>query len=191
MTELDELFKSTLARIGAQDVSHIKMVARFSIVCEIIGRGLIHFSFEPILFSLGVFVLAIHKQLEVTELGHNIQHGTYEKVPGAEAYTPKGHWWRFHQRVPVHAPSWRYSHNQLHHYYTNVVGKDPDARLYLRRKEDTPFEWRHRLLFLETALNWPNILFNANLMATGLFEVYTRDAQELEVLTDKSKKSIV
>lgn len=188
--ELDALFAKTRAKLGAEDLRHIRKIANFSLFFEVIGRGLIHFSFEPFAFSLGVIVLAIHKQLEVTELGHNIQHGTYENIPGAEKFRRKNYWLRFHSRVPVHAPSWRFSHNHLHHGLTNVVGKDPDARLYMRNNKSGETRWYHKLLPLETLINWPNILANANFAATGVFESYVRKEKDLEILPDKSWKSI-
>ena len=188
--DLEELFQRTRAKLGKEDVDHITRISRISIAFEIVGRLLIHISFEPITFIVGVIALWVHKQIEGVEMGHNIQHGSYERIPGAEKFHRKNQWYRFHSRLPLHAPSWRYSHNGLHHGYTNVVGKDPDARLYLRNSEKKERRWYHRLLFLETAINWPNILFNANIMASGLFDAYLRDENNLEVLPDKSWKNI-
>ncbi len=189
--ELDALFQVVRARLGRKDIDHISRVARGSSACEWIGRLLIHFSFEPITYVFGIFTLWIHKQLELTELGHNIQHGTYETIPGAEKFTPERQRWRFRARVPVHAPSWRNSHNRLHHGLTNVIGRDPDARLFQRTARSEDFHWHHRFQFVELFLNWPNIIFHANIAATGVFEVYTRRSGDQEILPDRSWKGVL
>ncbi len=189
--ELDQLFNSTLSKLGSTDLLHIKKISRISSFCEWVGRFFIHFSIEPITYILGIIILWIHKQLEGIELGHSIQHGVYEKIPGAEKFKRSNYWWRYHSRLPLHAPSWRYSHNGLHHGHTNIVGSDPDARLYKRNEKKEKRRWYQRLLFLETLVNWPNIFFNANAMATGLFDVYFRRKSEPEILEDRSWKNIV
>ena len=56
---------------------------------EVLGRGLIFFSPEPVSFLLGVGALWIHKQLQATEMGHTALHGAYDRLPGAEAFASK------------------------------------------------------------------------------------------------------
>src|SRR5262245_4956855 len=84
--ELDKIRKRVEAEIGADDVKHVKKLRRASMAFEALGRGLIHFSFEPVGFSAGVISLWLHKQLEATEIGHTALHGAYDGLPDAEAF---------------------------------------------------------------------------------------------------------
>ena len=83
---LDELRKDVEAELGAPDVAHIERVARLSRRMEQLGRILLQFSVEPVGFSAGVVALWLHKTLELMEIGHTVLHGTYDHVPGAEAF---------------------------------------------------------------------------------------------------------
>src|SRR5262245_58279648 len=67
------------ARIGEEDLEHVKRLRRFSRTMEVLGRACIHFSIEPILFSTGVVALFVHKQIEAVEIGHTALHGAYDR----------------------------------------------------------------------------------------------------------------
>ena len=71
----------------------MRRLDRFSRVMEVVGRVLIHVSFEPITFVLGVSALWIHKQLQATEIGHTALHGAYDKLPGAEKFCARSFAW--------------------------------------------------------------------------------------------------
>ena len=68
--EIDAVKEKALGRMGATDVAYVRNLNRFSRAMEVTGRALIHFSFEPILFVVGVVALWLHKQLQATEIGH-------------------------------------------------------------------------------------------------------------------------
>ena len=121
---LDQLRQETFARVGADDVRHIKRVRRFSLAMEIVGRTAIHLSLEPLTFVAGVGALWLHKQLEATEIGHTALHGAYDRLEGAEAFASKTFRWD----IPIDEESWRLGHNVRHHGSTNVAGRDPDMR---------------------------------------------------------------
>ncbi len=53
---------------------------------ELLGRGLLYVSFDPITFGSGVAALWVHKSLELMELGHMILHGAYDKLEGVDAF---------------------------------------------------------------------------------------------------------
>src|SRR5258706_13970660 len=86
---LDLIRARTEAKVGEEDLAHVRRVEVFSRSMELLGRALIHISFEPISFVIGVGCLFLHKQLQATEIGHTALHGAYDKIPGAHAYQSK------------------------------------------------------------------------------------------------------
>src|ERR1700722_594153 len=66
--ELDALKQRTQARVGADDVTYGRRLNRFSPAMEVLGRGLVFFSPEPISFLAGVGALFLHKQLQAAEI---------------------------------------------------------------------------------------------------------------------------
>ncbi len=75
------------------------------------------------------------KILDNMEIGHNVMHGQYDWMgdPGLSS--------RMYEWDNV-CPSeqWKYSHNYIHHTYTNILGKDRDIGYgILRMDEDQPW----------------------------------------------------
>jgi fatty acid desaturase len=188
--ELDQVKAEIFAKVGAEDVQHVKRLRRFSLVMEATGRVLIHVSPEPLTFSLGVIALWLHKQLEATEIGHTALHGAYDKLEGAEAFRSETFSWD----TPIDEESWRYGHNVRHHGNTNVVGKDPDVHFGpVRLVDKLPYDEKlHRFQLLHTLALFPAFAFVMNLHFTGLSEAYIDMSQtdKLDFLPDRSKQSI-
>ena len=131
------------ASLGEEDVAHVTRMRRWSNAFEVCGRALIHVSFEPLLFSLGVLLLAIHEQLETTEIGHTALHGAFDGLEGAEAFASDTFEWR---DVPIDEESWKHGHNLRHHPYTNVTDRDGDIHVGpVRLNARTPFRPFHAL----------------------------------------------
>lgn len=182
--ELDALKERTLARMGAEDVSYVTNLNRFSRAMEVAGRALIHFSPEPVTFGLGVAALWVHKQLQATEIGHTALHGAYDKLPGGAAFASKTFRWD----APIDEESWRYVHNVRHHGSTNVAAKDPDIHFgTIRLTEQTPWNRHHRFQ-LATALGivFPNFLFFIGSHVCGLNDVFFDNGrpEQLDILPD-------
>ena len=78
--EVQAIYKDAQSKMGAEDVRYIKRLNWFSRAMEGVGRGLIHFSFEPVGFSAGVLALWVHKQLQTTEIGHTVLHALGRQV---------------------------------------------------------------------------------------------------------------
>ncbi|MEW6775114.1 MAG: acyl-CoA desaturase [Bdellovibrionota bacterium] len=166
---MDEIRKRTEAKIGAEDVDYIKKVRRFSTAMEVIGRGLIHFSFEPVTFLAGVGALWLHRQLESTEIGHTALHGAFDGLPGAEKFDSKKFWWD----TPIDEASWRYAHNVRHHQYTNIVGKDPDVRFGpVRLNPAVPYNESHQNQIRNTIFSWLSFGAGINAHVTGLADFF-------------------
>jgi fatty acid desaturase len=188
--ELDALKARVYARVGADDVRHVRRLNVFSRCMEVVGRGLIFFSPEPLSFLLGVGALWVHKQLQATEIGHTSLHGAYNRLPGAEKFASKTYRWD----TPIDEESWRYAHNVRHHGNTNVAGKDPDIHFgTVRLTEQTPHDAHHtRQLAVTLAIIFPNFTFFIASHVSGLNDVFFDNGrpEKLDFLPDRSKESV-
>jgi linoleoyl-CoA desaturase len=187
---IDAIRERVEAKVGPEDVAYIRRVNRFSRVMEVVGRVLIHVSFEPVTFTAGVVALWLHKQLQATEVGHTALHGAYDKLEGAERFRSATFSWD----VPIDEESWKLGHNVKHHQYTNVAGRDPDIHFGpARLTEHTPWRPVHRFqhLFM-VAILAPNFGFLMNWHFTGLNDVYYGNGRPegLDVLKDRSPASV-
>src|SRR4051812_21957917 len=87
--ELDALHRKYQARVGQEDLDYVRSVERLARRMIVTGRVLIHCSLDPITFAAGVTALWVGKQLRLTELGHYIMHGAYDRVDGASGLGSK------------------------------------------------------------------------------------------------------
>jgi fatty acid desaturase len=164
---LDDLREEIESRIGAEDAEHIQRIDRLSRRLELLGRGLIYVSFEPILFGAGSCVLWVHKLLELMEIGHMALHGAYDGLNGAERFQSDVFQWR----TPIDESGWKIGHNHRHHQYTNTAGKDPDLDFGpLRLSAAIPYRLPHSLQPVSNALSWFAFSTAINLHVTGVLE---------------------
>jgi linoleoyl-CoA desaturase len=167
---LDGVRSDVEAQLGDADRVHIQRIGRWSAALEIAGRGLIHFSLEPVGFIVGVAALSAHKSLELMEIGHMALHGCYENLEGAEHYHPK----RFRWKAPIDEVSWRNGHNIRHHQYTNIEGRDPDLDFgVLRLSSRVPYRRLHALQPITNLLSGLGFATAINLHVTGMLDVYS------------------
>jgi linoleoyl-CoA desaturase len=187
--DLDALKRRTLLRIGADDVAYIERVDRFSRAMEISGRGLIHMSFEPGAFFLGVFALAIHKQLQTSEIGHSALHGAWDGLAGGERFASRTFRWD----TPIDEASWRYAHNVRHHSMTNIAASDPDVRFGpVRLTEQTQSSrWNRFTAPVALAALFPNFLFVISSHVSGVNDLLGDNGcpDKLDFLPDRSLAS--
>jgi linoleoyl-CoA desaturase len=183
---IDAIRDRTMERLGADDVRYVKRLNSFSRAMEVVGRVLLHVSFEPVTFVLGVVALWIHKQLQSTEIGHTVLHGAYDKLPGS-GFDSKRFWWD----TPIDEESWRLAHNVRHHGNTNVYGRDPDVNYGLvRLTEQSPYEPAHKWqLPFALGIVFPFFAFVINTHVTGLSEILIDHGRPLFMLKDRSKAS--
>jgi NADPH-dependent stearoyl-CoA 9-desaturase len=187
--EIDRIKSEVESRIGADDVRYVKRMRWLSRGAEVVGRGLLYVSFEPLGFVAGVLALWLHKQLEATEIGHTALHGAYDGLDGAEKFQSKTFRWE----VPIDEESWRAGHNVRHHGATNVAGRDADIHFGpVRLTEQTPWRRHHRWQLPFTLLVlFPNFGFLMNLHFTGLSDLYEDNGlpEKLDFLPDRSPAS--
>jgi linoleoyl-CoA desaturase len=133
--ELDAIRRHVLADLGERDADYIRDVIRAQRRLEVTGRGLLFFSFIPPAWLGGVAALSLSKILDNMEIGHNVMHGQYDWMKDPELNGKSFEW-----DTACPSDHWRYSHNYIHHTYTNVVGKDRDVGYgVLRMSEDQPW----------------------------------------------------
>ncbi len=170
--EIDAIRTRLEAEVGAVDLARVRRLDGISRSFEVVGRVLLHLSFEPLGFLAGVGSLWVHKQLQATEIGHTALHGAYDRIPGVGRF----HSQRFRWDVPIDERSWHTSHNVAHHQYTNIEGRDPDlAYGAIRLSPRVDHQPRHRHQGVSTLYTWLGLTFFMNLHATGLDRVYLGD----------------
>ncbi len=119
--ELDALRASVVADLGESDVAYMRKVIKSQRALEVAGRGLLFAGFLPPAWLAGTAALSAAKILDNMEIGHNIMHGQYDwtRDPALSSKT-------FDWDTACPAESWQFTHNYMHHTYTNIVGKDRD-----------------------------------------------------------------
>jgi NADPH-dependent stearoyl-CoA 9-desaturase len=126
--ELDEIRQRIMADLGDEDATYIYNVVKAQRTFEVLGRGLMQFGVLPPAWVAGVAALSISKILDNMEIGHNVMHGQYDWM-GDPALSSDDFEWD--NVCP--SSQWKYSHNYIHHTYTNILGKDRDIGYGLLR----------------------------------------------------------
>ncbi|MCZ8342631.1 MAG: acyl-CoA desaturase [Leptospira sp.] len=153
--EVEELRTEIMAKVGKEDADHIKRIYKAYRYTEVLGRGLIHFSFEPISFVCGTLLLSASKILNNMELGHNVMHGQYDWMNDSRFNSRTFEW-----DIVSDSKQWKFYHNYMHHTYTNVLGKDHDYGYnFTRLTEDQKWKPAHLTqpftnLFLAMNFQW-------------------------------------
>ena len=134
--ELDGLKERVTADLGERDATYIRRVIKAQRALEVGGRGLLMAGILPPAWVAGTAMLALSKILDNMEIGHNVMHGQYDWM-GDSSISSRGFEWD----TACPGDQWRYSHNYMHHTYTNIVGLDRDIGYgILRMSEDQ--RWR-------------------------------------------------
>ncbi len=131
--EMDAIRQRIVDELGEEDATYIRNVVKAQRALEVAGRAMFY---VPPAWPLAVASLSVAKILDNMEIGHNVMHGQYDWMgdPGLNS--------RMYEWDNV-CPSeqWKYSHNYIHHTYTNILGKDRDIGYgVLRMDEDQ--QWR-------------------------------------------------
>jgi linoleoyl-CoA desaturase len=186
---IDALRARLEAELGEPDVAHLRRVRRWSRALEVVGRGLLQLSVDPMSFLAGVGALFLHLQLETIEIGHTVLHGVYERRPGAEPFQSRAFVWR----TPVDEQCWRSSHNLRHHGHTNVVGEDPDIHFgIIRLNERTPHRSFHWLQVPLALLSASHFTAGMSLQMAGVVDAVIGSGRpgDLDYLRDRSLSSL-
>jgi linoleoyl-CoA desaturase len=186
---IDAIKKEVEGRVGEADLRRVQRLRILSRALEAIGRVSLHLSFEPLLFSLGVLALFLHKQLEGAEIGHTALHGAYDRFDDKRFHSATHRW-----LIPIDEESWRAGHNLRHHGNTNQVGKDPDIHFGpVRLTDQTPWARHHRFQVpFALGFMFPNFGFLMNLHFTGVHDAWFGNGRGgMDFLPDRSWKTIL
>lgn len=70
----------------------------------------------------GALTLGVAKIIENMEIGHNVMHGQWDWMNDPEIHSSTWEW-----DMSGSSKHWRYTHNFVHHKYTNILGMDDDV----------------------------------------------------------------
>jgi fatty acid desaturase len=137
--ELDELRQRVLDSRGAADAAYIRRVIAVQRALELSSRAVLLAGRWRPAWVLGTVSLSVAKILDNMEIGHNVLHGQWDWMRDPKIHSSTWDW--DHSSPPE---QWKRAHNETHHKYTNIVGKDNDLGYGIMRvAEEQQWEPRH------------------------------------------------
>jgi NADPH-dependent stearoyl-CoA 9-desaturase len=149
---LDAIRADIVASRGASDAAYIRTVIDVQRKLELSGRGVLLFSVLPPAWLAGTSALAVAKILENMEIGHNVMHGQWDWMRDPKIHSTT---WEWDNASP--SDQWKHAHNELHHTYTNVVGRDNDLGYGIMRVDEDQ-RW-HPFYLAQPLWNFVNACF--------------------------------
>ena len=129
--ELDAIRQEVLDSRGERDAAYIRNVIGFQRKLELASRAVLLFSLFPPAWLAGTAGLSVAKIVENMEIGHNVMHGQWDWMRDNKIHSTT---WEWDNASP--SDMWKHSHNEIHHTYTNVVGKDDDLGYGIMRVDE-------------------------------------------------------
>ncbi|MDN3936032.1 acyl-CoA desaturase [Arthrobacter sp. YD4] len=172
--ELDAIRDAVLAKRGAEDAAYIRRMIKIQRGLEVSGRAALLVSKNKAAWATGTTLLSLAKILENMELGHNILHGQWDWMRDPDIHSTTWEW-----DFVTPSRSWQHTHNDLHHRWTNVVGKDNDIGYNLLRM-DPQQEWK--------PFNLGNPVYNALLAPVFEWGIAVYDLELVEYREGKKSK---
>ena len=147
--ELDAIRQDIEDSRGERDARYIHRTIAAQRALEVAGRLMLAFSKRRSAWWAGTTTLAVAKIVENMEIGHNVMHGQWDWMNDPEIHSTSWEW-----DMMGSSKHWRFTHNYVHHKYTNILGMDDDVGYgLLRVTRDHP--WQRFNVF--------NIAYNAML----------------------------
>ena len=129
--ELDAIRAEVVAARGESDAAYIRKMIDVQRKLELGSRAVLLGSIFPPLWIAGTVGLSVAKILDNMEIGHNIMHGQWDWMRDPKIHSTT---WEWDNVSP--SEQWKHSHNELHHTYTNVIGKDNDLGYGIMRVDE-------------------------------------------------------
>ena len=129
--ELDAIRQSVVDTRGEADAKYIRTVIKTQRWLEMGSRGVLLASKWKPAFFVGTAGLTVAKILENMEIGHNVMHGQWDWMRDPKIHSTT---WEWDNASP--AEQWKHAHNEEHHTYTNVLGKDGDLGYGIMRVDE-------------------------------------------------------
>ncbi|MCM0620315.1 fatty acid desaturase family protein [Nocardioides bruguierae] len=150
--ELDAIRQDVIEQRGERDAKYIRRVVKVQRNLELGSRAILLGSALPPLWVLGTAGLSVAKILENMEIGHNVMHGQWDWMRDPKIHSSAWEW-----DNASTSDGWKHSHNELHHTYTNIVGKDNDLGFGIMRVDEDQ-RW-YPLYLAQPAWNFINACF--------------------------------
>jgi fatty acid desaturase len=159
---LDAIRAEVVASRGAGDAAYIRRVIKVQRSLELSSRAVLLFSLFPPAWLVGTAGLSVAKILENMEIGHNVMHGQWDWMRDPKIHSTT---WEWDNASP--SEQWKHSHNELHHTYTNVIGRDNDLGYGIMRVDEDQ-RW-HPMYLAQPLWNFVNAcLFEYGIAAYDL-----------------------
>ena len=126
--EMDAIRQRIVDDLGEEDAEYIRGVVKAQRGFEVAGRALFYL---PPAWPLAVAALSVSKILDNMEIGHNVMHGQYDWM-GDPGLSSRMYEWD----TVCPSEQWKYSHNYIHHTFTNILGKDRDIGYGILRMDE-------------------------------------------------------
>ena len=150
--ELDAIRQDFEDARGERDSRYIHRTIAAQRALEAAGRVMLAASSRRSAWWAGTMTLGVAKIVENMEIGHNVMHGQWDWMNDPEIHSSTWEW-----DMSGASKHWRYTHNFMHHKYTNILGMDDDVGYgTLRVTRDQ--RWKR--------FNLGNLLFNT-ILALG------------------------
>ncbi|WP_343602542.1 fatty acid desaturase [Mycobacterium sp.] len=120
--ELDAIRADIEDSRGERDARYIRRTIAAQRALEITGRVLLAASSRRSGWWAGAVTLSVAKIVENMEIGHNVMHGQWDWMNDPEIHSSTWEWDNLGA-----SKHWRYTHNFVHHKYTNILGMDDDV----------------------------------------------------------------
>ena len=150
--ELDAIRQEVLDTRGEADAAYIRGMVAFQRRLELGSRAVLLASSFPPAWIAGTVGLSVAKILENMEIGHNVMHGQWDWMRDPKIHSTTWEW-----DNASTAEGWKHSHNEVHHTYTNIVGKDNDLGWGIMRMDEDQ-RW-HPMFLAQPLLNFINACF--------------------------------
>src|SRR6195952_2520848 len=137
---------------GEDDAKYIRRVIDVQRKLELGSRAALLASMFPPAWVVGTVGLSVAKILENMEIGHNVMHGQWDWMRDPKIHSTT---WEWDNASP--AEGWKHSHNEIHHTYTNIVGKDNDLGYGIMRVDEDQ-RW-HPMYLAQPLWNFINACF--------------------------------
>ncbi|RLL43188.1 acyl-CoA desaturase [Acinetobacter cumulans] len=140
--KIEAIRREVMDSLNEKDAQYIYKIRNFVRYSEIASRGMLMFAgWVPPVWLLATGLLGISKIVENMELGHNVMHGQFDWLNDPSLNGANYDW-----DTMATGQDWKYTHNYVHHTYTNIVGMDHDVGYGLIRVSDSQ-KWEPRFLF--------------------------------------------
>ena len=176
--ELDAIRQDILDSRGESDAAYIRKVIDTQRKLELGSRAVLLVSMFPPAWILGTAGLAVSKILENMEIGHNVMHGQWDWMRDPKIHSTTWEW-----DNASTAEQWKHSHNEIHHTYTNIVGKDNDLGYGIMRVDEGQ-KW-HPMYLAQPLWNF----LNACLFEYGIAAYDLELGKNLRVPKEKRSKA--